>query len=116
MEIDSLLSELIIGDVSTSKDDPVGWIEKEFYIPELKGPMKLAPYHKAVMREAYRKDADGRFLWSDGLAAGDRVVTEGQFRLKAGSKVTPLAPGEVAAAKAPPAEGDGAPRRRKPAG
>ena len=58
----------------------------------------------------------GGVLVADGLAAGDRVVTEGQFRLKAGSKVTPLAPGEVAAAKAPPAEGDGAPRRRKPAG
>lgn len=30
-----------------------------------------------------------------GLDAGARVVTEGQFRLKQGSKVIPLAPGEV---------------------
>ncbi|MBZ0221949.1 MAG: efflux RND transporter periplasmic adaptor subunit [Dokdonella sp.] len=37
-------------------------------------------------------------LVSSGLASGERVVTEGQFRLKAGSKVTPLAPGEAPAA------------------
>lgn len=34
-------------------------------------------------------------LISSGLAAGDKVVTEGAFRLKPGSKVVPLAPGEV---------------------
>ncbi|MBN8482324.1 MAG: efflux RND transporter periplasmic adaptor subunit, partial [Xanthomonadales bacterium] len=56
----------------------------------------------------------GGVLVGEGLALGDRVVTEGQFRLKAGSKVTPLAPGEVAAPKAPPAEG--AARGRRPAG
>jgi len=33
-----------------------------------------------------------------GLKAGDKVVTEGQFRLKPGSKVTALAPGETPAA------------------
>jgi multidrug efflux system membrane fusion protein len=32
---------------------------------------------------------------SKGLAAGDQVVTEGQFRLKPGSKVQALKPGEV---------------------
>lgn len=37
-------------------------------------------------------------LVSKGLKAGDRVVTEGMFRLKPGSKVTPLKPGEVPAA------------------
>jgi len=36
-------------------------------------------------------------LVSSGLAAGDRVVTEGQFRLKPGSKVQALAPGETPA-------------------
>ncbi len=56
----------------------------------------------------------GGVLVGDGLAAGDRVVTEGQFRLKAGSKVTALAPGEVAAPKTPPA--DGAKRGRRPGG
>ncbi len=38
---------------------------------------------------------DTHVLVSKGLAAGDKVVTEGQFRLKPGSKVTPLKPGEV---------------------
>ncbi|HEX7339025.1 MAG TPA: efflux RND transporter periplasmic adaptor subunit [Rhodanobacteraceae bacterium] len=42
---------------------------------------------------------------SKGLKVGDKVVTEGQFRLKPGSKVTPLAPGEVPAAKLAPAKG-----------
>jgi multidrug efflux system membrane fusion protein len=41
---------------------------------------------------------DNGTLVSGGVAAGDRVVTEGQFRLKPGSKVQALAPGE-----APPA-------------
>lgn len=41
-------------------------------------------------------------LIGTGVKAGDKVVTEGQFRLKPGSKVLPLAPGEVP--KAPSAE------------
>ena len=44
----------------------------------------------------------GSILVASGLAAGDRVVTEGQFRLKTGIKVAPMVPGEVAAPK--PAE------------
>ena len=39
----------------------------------------------------------GGVLVASGLAAGDRVVTEGQFRLKSGIKVAAMAPGEVAA-------------------
>ena len=39
----------------------------------------------------------GGVLIGEGLAAGDKVVTEGQFRLKTGIKVTAMAPGEVAA-------------------
>ena len=46
----------------------------------------------------------GSLLITEGLEVGDRVVTEGQFRLKTGSKVKPLAPGEVAA-PTPPEEG-----------
>jgi len=42
--------------------------------------------------------ADNTILVTSGLKVGDKVVTEGQFRLKPGSKVQPLAPGE-----APPA-------------
>lgn len=49
---------------------PVHWIETHFYIPELGGPMRLAPYQRAALREAYRRDQDGRFIyaavvWSD---------------------------------------------------
>lgn len=51
-------------------DDPIAWIESEFYVPELKGPIVLEPYQRAVLREAYRKDENGRYiydlvLWSD---------------------------------------------------
>jgi multidrug efflux system membrane fusion protein len=41
---------------------------------------------------------DSHVMISTGLAAGDQVVTEGQFRLKPGSKVKALKPGEVPAA------------------
>ncbi len=37
---------------------------------------------------------DTHELIGSGLKAGDRVVTEGQFRLKEGSKITPMNPGE----------------------
>jgi multidrug efflux system membrane fusion protein len=40
---------------------------------------------------------DTHVMVSKGLDAGDRVVTEGMFRLKPGSKVNPLKPGEVPA-------------------
>lgn len=54
----------------------------------------------------------GLMLIAEGIALGDRVVTEGQFRLKVGSKVKALAPGEVAPPAAPPADADKTPRRR----
>lgn len=38
---------------------------------------------------------DSRVVVTKGLAAGDRVVTEGQFRLKQGAKVNPLKPGQA---------------------
>ena len=38
---------------------------------------------------------DSHVMIGTGLKMGDQVVTEGQFRLKPGSKVTPLKPGEV---------------------
>jgi multidrug efflux system membrane fusion protein len=41
---------------------------------------------------------DSHVMIGSGLKAGDRVVTEGQFRLKPGSKVNALKPGEVPAA------------------
>ena len=41
---------------------------------------------------------DSHVMIGSGLKAADRVVTEGQFRLKPGSKVNALKPGEVPAA------------------
>ena len=41
---------------------------------------------------------DSHVMVTKGLAVGDQVVTEGQFRLKPGSKVKALKPGEVPAA------------------
>jgi multidrug efflux system membrane fusion protein len=44
---------------------------------------------------------DSHVMIGSGLKVGERVVTEGQFRLKPGAKVLALAPGE--APPAPPA-------------
>ncbi|HEX5952840.1 MAG TPA: hypothetical protein VFY94_06665, partial [Rhodanobacteraceae bacterium] len=40
---------------------------------------------------------DSGLIVTSGLKAGDMVVTAGQFRLKQGTKVTPMKPGEVPA-------------------
>jgi len=40
---------------------------------------------------------DNGLIVTSGLKAGDQVVTAGQFRLKQGTKVTPMKPGEVPA-------------------
>lgn len=42
---------------------PVDWIEREFFIPELNGPMMLYPYQKAALNEALRKDDGGKFVY-----------------------------------------------------
>lgn len=63
----------------------------------------------------------GRTVVLEGIKAGDKVVSEGQFRLKPGAKVLALAPGETpppaAAPNAAPAGGESkpgeAPRRRR---
>jgi len=49
----------------------------------------------------------GKTVVLDGLKARDRVVSEGQFRLKPGSKVLALAPGETPPAPAAPASDAG---------
>lgn len=49
---------------TTRSLDPCDWIETNFFIPELNGPIQLAPYQKAVLREAYRRDERGRFVYS----------------------------------------------------
>jgi len=67
--------------------------------------------------------SDSTVLIKSGLKAGDKVVTEGQFRLKPGSKVQPLAPGEAAPAtsaeelaKIKDAGPKQQPQRRRPGG
>jgi hypothetical protein len=49
--------------------DPVRWIETHFWIPELRGPMLLAPYQRTALRDALHT-TDGTFdysaiVWSD---------------------------------------------------
>lgn len=45
-------------------NDPVAWVQREFFVPELHGPLILQPYQQAVLREAHRRDADGKFVYS----------------------------------------------------
>ncbi|MBD8871286.1 efflux RND transporter periplasmic adaptor subunit [Rhodanobacter sp. DHB23] len=54
---------------------------------------------------------DSHVMVGSGLNVGEQVVTEGQFRLKPGSKVTPLKPGEV-----PPAPTDAELKKAKQQG
>ena len=44
--------------------DPIQWIETHFWIPETSSAIKLLPYQKAVLREAYRRDEQGKFVYS----------------------------------------------------
>lgn len=64
--------------------------------------------------------AGGRTVVLEGVKAGDKVVSEGQFRLKPGAKVLALAPGETPPPPAAPAPGDkpagDTPRRRRGGG
>jgi phage terminase large subunit-like protein len=62
--IESVIIDITQSAAGLYENDPVGWMERYFYIPELKGAIQLAPYQKAVLREAYRKDESGRFVYS----------------------------------------------------
>ena len=71
------------GDVAYLPDDPVGWIQTEFYIPENKDKDKLAvqlePYQQAVLQQALRRDENGHFayslvLWSDLKKSAKSVI------------------------------------------
>ena len=66
------------------------------YLLEPGDTVKMQP-----VRTSGEVDAS-HLMVASGLSPGDKVVTEGQFRLKPGAKVTPMAPGEVP--KAPSAE------------
>jgi multidrug efflux system membrane fusion protein len=60
------------------------------YVVQPDSTVKMTPLELGVEGD------DNTVLITKGLSAGDKVVTEGQFRLKPGSKVQPLAPGEAA--------------------
>jgi phage terminase large subunit-like protein len=57
------------GDIAWLPDDPIAWIEQEFWIPETGAALKLEPYQKAVLTQALTRDGeDFRYslvLWSD---------------------------------------------------
>lgn len=79
--VGSLAEKLIDGlgeaaEKAEAKQDPVSWIEENFYIPEtrsdpiLKGRLKLVGYQKDVIREALSRGSDGHYkysiiVWSD---------------------------------------------------
>lgn len=63
-------------------DDPVAWLEENFWIPELSGPIVLYPHQKAVLREAHRRDAEGKFVynvvvWSDIKKSAKSTIAAG---------------------------------------
>lgn len=60
-------------------------------------PAKAAKYVKMQLVTEGLDAGDTGLIITKGLKAGDLVVTAGQFRLKQGSKVLPLKPGEVPA-------------------
>jgi membrane fusion protein, multidrug efflux system len=61
------------------------------FVYKLQGDQTVAMQPVAVAGEV----GDSHVMISTGLNEGDQVVTEGQFRLKPGSKVNALKPGEV---------------------
>ena len=44
--------------------DPVAWMRKHFYIPELNGPIEIYPSQEIPLREALALDPDGKFRYS----------------------------------------------------
>jgi len=72
-----------------------------------RGPNGLYAYvvgddKKVAMRDIkVAQEGDGLSVISQGLKAGETVVTEGQYRLRDGAVVAPNPPAAAAAAKAP---------------
>ena len=64
------------------------------YVYQVQGDNTVKMQPIVVAREV----GDSHVMIGSGIKAGEQVVTEGQFRLKPGSKVNPLKPGEVPAA------------------
>lgn len=58
-------SHRIVIEVDPAVDsDPVEWIQNSFYIPETGGPIELYPSQSLPLREALRRDDDGKFVYS----------------------------------------------------
>lgn len=76
-ELDSLL---LAQEEESALDDPITWIETNFFIPELNGPIVLADYQKQALKEALSLDEQGRFnysaiLWSDIKKSAKSTIT-----------------------------------------
>lgn len=56
-----------VAPLTWTADDLIRWIETEFYIPELHGPMPLADYHKRFLVELERRDTNGHYVYDLGL-------------------------------------------------
>lgn len=56
-ELDSLL-------LAPTIESPADWIEANFYIPETHGTLTLAPYQRACLNEALRRDENGLYVYS----------------------------------------------------
>lgn len=59
--------------------DPVAWIEQNFYIPETRRAIELAPYQKRALREALSLDEQGNLkysviIWADIKKSGKSAV------------------------------------------
>ncbi len=51
-------------DAELPRSDPVEWMNRNFYIPETRAPIQLAPYHARAIREALSIGPDGLFKYS----------------------------------------------------
>lgn len=63
---DAILDEMFGPAVAPADIDVATWMERNFYIPETSDHrLRLEPYQKAVLREAYRRDpTTGHFVYS----------------------------------------------------
>jgi len=51
-------------DIFDTKASFSEWLQAHFYVPELNGPIWLAPYQIAALNEATKKDKDGLYAYS----------------------------------------------------
>lgn len=68
-EIDALIAGMEDPSIFVAPD-PIAWIEANFHIPETHGPIVLYPHQIAALKEAHRRNIDGKFvynivIWSD---------------------------------------------------